>query len=32
MANRFPFEAFSRIYPGDYGAESEVELRQVYEP
>ena len=31
-AERFPFEAFSRIYPGDYGAESEVELRQVFEP
>jgi hypothetical protein len=31
-AERFPFEAFSRIYPGDYGAESEIELRQVFEP
>jgi hypothetical protein len=31
-AERFPFEAFSRIYPGEYGAESEVELRQVFEP
>jgi len=31
-AERFPFESFSRIYPGDYGAESEVELRQVFEP
>jgi hypothetical protein len=31
-AERFPFEAFSRIYPGDYGAESEVEIRQVFEP
>jgi hypothetical protein len=29
-AERFPFESFSRIYPGDYGAESEVELRQVF--
>jgi hypothetical protein len=31
-ARRFPFEAFSRIYPGEYGAESEVEIRQVFEP
>jgi hypothetical protein len=31
-AGRFPFEAFSRIYPGEYGAESEVEIRQVFEP
>jgi hypothetical protein len=31
-AKRFPFEAFSRIYPGEYGAESEVEIRQVFEP
>ena len=31
-AQRFPFEAFSRIYPGDYGATSEIELRQVFEP
>jgi hypothetical protein len=31
-AGRFPFEAFSRIYPGEYGAESEVEVRQVFEP
>ena len=30
-AERFPFEAFSRIYPGEYGAESEVEIRQVFE-
>ena len=29
-AERFPFESFSRIYPGDYGARSEVELRQVF--
>ena len=26
-AERFPFEAFSRIYPGEYGAESELEIR-----
>ena len=30
-AERFPFEAFSRIYPGEYGAESEVEIRQVFQ-
>ena len=30
-AERFPFEAFSQIYPGKYGAESEVEIRQVFE-
>jgi hypothetical protein len=29
---RFPFEAFSRIYPGEYGAEVEIEIRQVFEP
>ena len=31
-AERFPFEAFSRIYPGEYGAEVEIEIRQVFEP
>jgi hypothetical protein len=31
-AQRFPFEAFSRIYPGEYGATAEVEIRQVFEP
>lgn len=30
-AKRFPFEALSRIYPGEYGAEGEVEIRQVFE-
>jgi hypothetical protein len=30
-AERFPFEAFSRVYPGEYGAEVEIELRQVFE-
>ena len=30
-AERFPCEAFSQIYPGEYGAESEVEIRQVFE-
>jgi hypothetical protein len=31
-AERFPFEAFSRIYPGEYGADVEIEIRQVFEP
>lgn len=31
-AERFPFEAFSRVYPGEYGAEVEIELRRVFEP
>jgi hypothetical protein len=31
-AKRFPFEAFSRIYPGEYGATGEIEIRQVFEP
>jgi hypothetical protein len=31
-AERFPFEALSRIYPGEYGAEGELEVRQVFEP
>ena len=31
-AGRFPFEAWSRIYPGEYGAEVEIEIRQVFEP
>jgi hypothetical protein len=30
-AERFPFEALSRIYPGEYGAEGQVEIRQVFE-
>ena len=30
-AKRFPFDALSRIYPGEYGAEGEIELRQVFE-
>ena len=29
--NRVPFEALARIYPGGYGAEGEVEIRQVFE-
>jgi hypothetical protein len=31
-AERAPFEALSRIYPGEYGAEGEIEIRQVFEP
>jgi hypothetical protein len=31
-AKRAPFEALSRIYPGEYGAEAEIEIRQVFEP
>ena len=31
-AERFPFDAWSRIYPGEYGAEVELEVRQVFEP
>ena len=30
-ANQIPFEALARIYPGEYGAEGEVEIRQVFE-
>lgn len=26
-----PFEALSRIYPGEYGAEGEIEIRQLFE-
>ena len=29
---RVPFEALSRIYPGEYGATGEIEIRQVFEP
>jgi hypothetical protein len=28
---RFPFEAWSRIYPGEYGADVEIEIRRVFE-
>jgi hypothetical protein len=31
-AKRVPFEALSRIYPGEYGATGEIEIRQVFEP
>ena len=30
-AERAPFEALSRIYPGEYGAEGELEIHQVFE-
>jgi hypothetical protein len=30
-ANRTPFESLARIYPGEYGAQGEVEIRQVFE-
>jgi hypothetical protein len=30
-AKRVPFEALSRIYPGEYGASGEIEIRQVFE-
>jgi hypothetical protein len=26
-----PFEALARIYPGEYGAEGEIEIHQVFE-
>jgi hypothetical protein len=31
-AERAPFEALSRIYPGEYGATGEIEIRRVFEP
>jgi hypothetical protein len=30
-AERAPFEALSRIYPGEYGATGEIEIRGVFE-
>ncbi len=30
-AKRVPFEALARIYPGEYGAEGEIEIRQVFD-
>ena len=30
-ARRVPFEALARIYPGEYGAEGEIEIRQLVE-
>jgi hypothetical protein len=29
---RLPFEALAWIYPGEYGAEGEIEIRQLFEP
>jgi hypothetical protein len=31
-AKRAPFEALTRIYPGEYGATGEIEIRKVFEP
>jgi hypothetical protein len=30
-AERVPFESLARIYPGEYGASGEVEIRQIFE-
>ena len=30
-AERVPFEALARIYPGEYAAEGEIEVRQLFE-
>ena len=30
-AERAPFEALARIYPGEYGATGEIELRRMFE-
>jgi hypothetical protein len=30
-AKRAPFEALARIYPGEYGATGEIEIRRVFE-
>jgi hypothetical protein len=30
-ANHVPFEALSQIYAGDYGAEGEIEIHQLFE-
>ncbi|MGH3366861.1 MAG: YciI family protein [Nocardioidaceae bacterium] len=30
-AQRAPFESLARIYPGEYGAEGQIEIRQVFE-
>jgi hypothetical protein len=30
-AQRVPFEALAQIYPGEYGATGEVEIRRVFE-
>ena len=30
-AKRAPFETLARIYPGEYGATGEIEIRRVFE-
>ena len=30
-SKRAPFEALARIYPGEYGATGEIEIRRVFE-
>jgi hypothetical protein len=30
-AERIPFESLARIYPGEYGAEGEIEVRRIFE-
>ncbi|HZA83360.1 MAG TPA: YciI family protein, partial [Actinomycetes bacterium] len=30
-AERFPFQAWSQIYPGEFGATGEIEIRRVFE-
>jgi hypothetical protein len=30
-AKRVPFEALARIYPDEYGAVGEIEIRQLFE-
>ncbi len=30
-AKRFPFETMAKIYPGEYGAQGEIEIRKVFE-
>jgi hypothetical protein len=32
MGRTLPVRGVSRIYPGEYGAEGELEIRQVFEP
>ena len=32
MGRAFPVRGVSRIYPGEYGADVEIEIRQVFEP
>ena len=32
MGQAGPFEGLSRIYPGEYGAAGQIEIRRVVEP